>query len=174
MMYLVSALFVLSLLLFCDASWLVVDVLITLVWKRCYADRQSFLNTTKWIEEVRTERGSDVIIVLVGNKTDLVEKRWVMNKIDIVEKDVSWTVPFIFQYTIGSVLYFKILVKCRVIELTLSLRRLEAAFGACALCILCTQWWEGIRAELSCYWPLIAWSTLTNLQILWNCQKSWH
>ncbi|KAL0007449.1 hypothetical protein SO802_008951 [Lithocarpus litseifolius] len=39
--------------------------------------RQSFLNTSKWIEEVRTERGSDVIIVLVGNKTDLVEKRHV-------------------------------------------------------------------------------------------------
>ncbi|KAL0007454.1 hypothetical protein SO802_008956, partial [Lithocarpus litseifolius] len=38
---------------------------------------QSFLNTSKWIEEVRTERGSDVIIVLVGNKTDLVEKRLV-------------------------------------------------------------------------------------------------
>ncbi|GKA07130.1 Ras-related protein RabH1e [Tanacetum coccineum] len=39
------------------------------------ANRQSFLNTSKWIEEVRTERGSDVIIVLVGNKTDLVDKR---------------------------------------------------------------------------------------------------
>ncbi|XP_078440209.1 ras-related protein RABH1b-like isoform X1 [Wolffia australiana] len=39
--------------------------------------RQSFLNTAKWVEEVRTERGSDVIIVLVGNKTDLVEKRQV-------------------------------------------------------------------------------------------------
>ncbi|RRT52472.1 hypothetical protein BHE74_00050464 [Ensete ventricosum] len=41
------------------------------------ASRQSFLNTLKWIEEVRTERGSDVIIVLVGNKTDLVDKRQV-------------------------------------------------------------------------------------------------
>ncbi|KAL2234316.1 UNVERIFIED_CONTAM: Ras-related protein RABH1b [Sesamum indicum] len=41
------------------------------------ASRQSFLNTAKWIEEVRTERGSDVIIVLVGNKTDLVDKRQV-------------------------------------------------------------------------------------------------
>ncbi|KAL4378961.1 hypothetical protein GQ457_02G009200 [Hibiscus cannabinus] len=41
------------------------------------ADRQSFLNTAKWVEEVRTERGSDVIIVLVGNKTDLVDKRQV-------------------------------------------------------------------------------------------------
>ncbi|KAL3524775.1 hypothetical protein ACH5RR_013147 [Cinchona calisaya] len=39
------------------------------------ANRQSFLNTSKWIEEVRTERGTDVIIVLVGNKTDLVDKR---------------------------------------------------------------------------------------------------
>ncbi|KAL9276010.1 Ras-related protein [Drosera capensis] len=41
------------------------------------ASRQSFLNTSKWIEEVRTERGSDVIIALVGNKTDLVDKRQV-------------------------------------------------------------------------------------------------
>ncbi|CAI9780928.1 unnamed protein product [Fraxinus pennsylvanica] len=42
-----------------------------------FADRQSFLNTSKWIEEVRTERESDVIVVLVGNKTDLVDKRQV-------------------------------------------------------------------------------------------------
>ncbi|KAF2566039.1 hypothetical protein F2Q68_00023932, partial [Brassica cretica] len=42
------------------------------------ASRQSFLNTTKWIDEVRTERGSDVIVVLVGNKTDLVDKRYIM------------------------------------------------------------------------------------------------
>ncbi|KAF0979953.1 hypothetical protein FDP41_001106 [Naegleria fowleri] len=33
--------------------------------------KQSFLNTAKWIEDVRTERGDDVIVVLVGNKTDL-------------------------------------------------------------------------------------------------------
>ncbi|CAL5402032.1 unnamed protein product [Camellia sinensis] len=39
-------------------------------------NRQSFLNTTKWIEEVRTERGSGVMIVIVGNKTDLVDKRF--------------------------------------------------------------------------------------------------
>ncbi|KAG5039879.1 hypothetical protein JHK82_012033 [Glycine max] len=39
--------------------------------------RQTFLNTSKWIEEVRSERGSDVIVVLVGNKTDLVDKRQV-------------------------------------------------------------------------------------------------
>ncbi|EHB04642.1 Ras-related protein Rab-6A [Heterocephalus glaber] len=31
--------------------------------------------TTKWIDDVRTERGNDVIIMLVGNKTDLSDKR---------------------------------------------------------------------------------------------------
>ncbi|KAL4375984.1 hypothetical protein GQ457_02G000050 [Hibiscus cannabinus] len=41
------------------------------------ASSQSFLNTSNWIEEVRAERGSDVIIMLVGNKTDLVDKRQV-------------------------------------------------------------------------------------------------
>ena len=49
-----------------DTSWLIILY---------YVDRQSFVNTARWIEEVRTERGSDVIIVLVGNKTDLVDKR---------------------------------------------------------------------------------------------------
>ena len=29
----------------------------------------SFQQTSKWIDDVRTERGSDVIIMLVGNKT---------------------------------------------------------------------------------------------------------
>jgi len=38
-------------------------------------NRGSFLNTSKWIEDVRTERGQDVIIMLVGNKYDLAEKR---------------------------------------------------------------------------------------------------
>ncbi|KAI8987357.1 ras family-domain-containing protein [Mycotypha africana] len=37
--------------------------------------RASFQNTSKWIEDVRAERGSEVIIVLVGNKTDLNDKR---------------------------------------------------------------------------------------------------
>ena len=31
----------------------------------------------KWIEDVRAERGNDVIIMLVGNKTDLQDKRQV-------------------------------------------------------------------------------------------------
>ncbi|KAI7692950.1 Ras-related protein Rab-6A [Sarcoptes scabiei] len=35
----------------------------------------SFLQTSKWIDDVRTERGNNVIIMLVGNKTDLQDKR---------------------------------------------------------------------------------------------------
>jgi GTPase SAR1 family protein len=35
------------------------------------------MNTAKWIDDVRAERGNDVIIVLVGNKTDLSDKRFV-------------------------------------------------------------------------------------------------
>lgn len=37
----------------------------------------SFQQTNKWIEDVRAERGNDVIIMLVGNKTDLADKRQV-------------------------------------------------------------------------------------------------
>src|SRR5690606_5674550 len=40
-------------------------------------NRASFLNTSKWVDDVRGERGNDVIIVLVGNKTDLNDKRQV-------------------------------------------------------------------------------------------------
>ncbi|KAI9197328.1 ras family-domain-containing protein [Polychytrium aggregatum] len=40
-------------------------------------NRNSFMNTSKWVDDVRAERGNDVIIVLVGNKTDLGDKRQV-------------------------------------------------------------------------------------------------
>ncbi|RLN51832.1 hypothetical protein BBJ29_002431 [Phytophthora kernoviae] len=40
-------------------------------------NRASFLNTSKWIEDVRTERGQDVVIMLVGNKTDISDRRQV-------------------------------------------------------------------------------------------------
>lgn len=40
-------------------------------------NRSTYLNTTKWIEDVRNERGKDVIIALVGNKADLDDKRQV-------------------------------------------------------------------------------------------------
>ncbi|KAL8965021.1 MAG: hypothetical protein Q9183_004076 [Haloplaca sp. 2 TL-2023] len=41
---------------------------------------KSFQNTRKWVDDVRGERGNDVIIVLVGNKTDLGDKREVTNQ----------------------------------------------------------------------------------------------
>jgi len=40
-------------------------------------NRGSFMSTTKWIDDVRSERGDDVIIVLVGNKADLSDRRQV-------------------------------------------------------------------------------------------------
>ncbi|EGC39128.1 Rab GTPase [Dictyostelium purpureum] len=40
-------------------------------------NKNSFLNTIKWIEDVRNERGNNVVIMLVGNKTDLADKRQV-------------------------------------------------------------------------------------------------
>ncbi|CAH7665918.1 GTP-binding protein ryh1 [Phakopsora pachyrhizi] len=41
------------------------------------ANRTSFINTSRWVDDVRAERGNDVIIVLVGNKTDLGDRRQV-------------------------------------------------------------------------------------------------
>ena len=41
------------------------------------SDGNSFQQVNKWIEDVRAERGNDVIIMLVGNKTDLQDKRQV-------------------------------------------------------------------------------------------------
>lgn len=40
-------------------------------------NRQTFLDAFRWIDDVRTERGDQVIIVLVGNKTDLRDQRQV-------------------------------------------------------------------------------------------------
>jgi len=37
----------------------------------------SFLNTSKWIEGVRAKRGSDVVIMLLGNKTNKSDERQV-------------------------------------------------------------------------------------------------
>lgn len=39
--------------------------------------RNSFDAVNRWIDDVRGERGDDVIVVMVGNKTDLSEKRQV-------------------------------------------------------------------------------------------------
>jgi len=38
-------------------------------------DRKSFKNVKRWIDDVRDERGDDVVIMLCGNKTDATELR---------------------------------------------------------------------------------------------------
>ncbi|KAK8790629.1 hypothetical protein WA588_002378 [Blastocystis sp. NMH] len=40
-------------------------------------NRASFEATKKWLSDVRAERGEDVVIILVGNKTDLSDSRQV-------------------------------------------------------------------------------------------------
>eukprot|EP01102_Stenamoeba_stenopodia_P007168 TRINITY_DN2001_c0_g3_i1.p1 TRINITY_DN2001_c0_g3~~TRINITY_DN2001_c0_g3_i1.p1 ORF type:complete len:216 (+),score=46.75 TRINITY_DN2001_c0_g3_i1:236-883(+) len=57
-------------------------------------NRQSFLSTAKWIDDVRAERGTDVIVVLVGNKTDLADKRAVSIE-EGEAKAKEWDVMFI-------------------------------------------------------------------------------
>ncbi|KAK9330820.1 ras family-domain-containing protein [Lipomyces starkeyi] len=57
-------------------------------------NRNSFVNTSKWIDDVRAERGNDVIIVLVGNKTDLNDKRQVTTE-DGEKKAKEFKVMFI-------------------------------------------------------------------------------
>jgi Ras-related protein Rab-6A len=39
--------------------------------------RASFDSVPRWVQEVRAERGGDVVVFVVGNKTDLVERRQV-------------------------------------------------------------------------------------------------
>ena len=45
-----------------------------------FLDKNSYDNTSKWIDEVRAERGNDVIIVLVGNKVDINDEESVNSK----------------------------------------------------------------------------------------------
>lgn len=58
-----------------DISSKILHPLVTWPFSNKVPDRKSFQNTRKWVDDVRGERGNDVIIVLVGNKTDLNDKR---------------------------------------------------------------------------------------------------
>lgn len=49
----------------CSVAVLVYDI----------TQRQSYLNIDRWVEDIRNERGSDVIVMLVGNKVDISDKR---------------------------------------------------------------------------------------------------
>ena len=39
-------------------------------------DRMSFEQIDRWIDDVRKEKGDNVVIILCGNKTDLADKRF--------------------------------------------------------------------------------------------------
>ena len=56
--------------------------------------KQSFLSIDKWVEDVRAERGSEVIIFIVGNKIDLAENRSISEE-DATEKSKSLNVHYI-------------------------------------------------------------------------------
>lgn len=49
------------------------------------SDRASFHSTSKWVQDARTERGADVVIMLVGNKTDLSKKRCVCVRVFVLQ-----------------------------------------------------------------------------------------
>ena len=54
-------------------------------------NRKSFANTAKWIEDVRAERGDDVVIMLVGNKTDMSDRRQVsVEEAEKRQKKKNW------------------------------------------------------------------------------------
>lgn len=52
--------------------------------------KQSFLSIDKWIEDVRNERGGDVVIMVAANKSDLTDRRTVSSEeIDKKSKDLN-------------------------------------------------------------------------------------
>ncbi|MCP9257429.1 Ras-related protein Rab-6A [Dirofilaria immitis] len=85
------------------------------------ADANSFHQTSKWIDDVRTERGSDVIIMLVGNKTDLADKRQVSTE-EGERKAKELNVMFIETSAKAGTMLSNfsdvLLERCRVLKLT--------------------------------------------------------
>jgi GTPase SAR1 family protein len=72
---------------------LVYDVTSNFIW---YTGRVSFNGIGKWIEDVKSQRGSEVIICLVGNKIDLPDREVteqegldIAQKHDLLFKEVS-------------------------------------------------------------------------------------
>jgi Ras-related protein Rab-6A len=58
-----------------DSSAVIIVYDITSFISQLHLDRSSFENLNKWIEFVREERGNEALIVIVGNKFDLEDKR---------------------------------------------------------------------------------------------------
>ena len=50
--------------------------LIFAIWSNFFwLDKFSFTNVQKWIDDAKAIRGNDLLIILVGNKIDMAEKR---------------------------------------------------------------------------------------------------
>lgn len=58
-------------------------------------NRVSFLNSTRWVEDVRSERGSKVVIYLVGNKIDLGNEKRQVSTDEGKEKSEKYGLLFI-------------------------------------------------------------------------------
>ena len=86
----------------------VVDVVVVVVV--VVADRASFLNTSKWIEDVRNERGNDVIMVLVGNKTDASEKRQVSIEEGNIKSNIDTRQGYTSQQHLDIVIIIIVLI----------------------------------------------------------------
>ena len=49
------------------------------------SDRMSFEQIDRWIDDVRKEKGDNVVIILCGNKTDLADKRFSYYRANCIE-----------------------------------------------------------------------------------------
>mmetsp|Transcript_4676 Transcript_4676/g.6916 ORF Transcript_4676/g.6916 Transcript_4676/m.6916 type:complete len:219 (+) Transcript_4676:118-774(+) len=58
-------------------------------------DRKSFLSAPKWLDDVKKDRGNDVLIMLVGNKTDLAEEQRMVSTEEGQQFAKEWNVMFI-------------------------------------------------------------------------------
>ena len=52
----------------------------------------------RWVEELRTRAASDIVVVVVGNKTDLAEQREVTEEMIEECKKVCFFFPFFFFF----------------------------------------------------------------------------
>jgi small GTP-binding protein len=56
-------------------------------------DRETFLKASNWISELKRERGDEVVIIVVGNKIDLEERR-VVDKEDARQLAATVSAPY--------------------------------------------------------------------------------
>ena len=109
-------------------------------------DINSFQQTSRWIDDVRTERGTDVIVmlgktcsiifisqpicILVGNKTDLADKRQVSTE-DGEQKAVELNVMFIETSAKAGYNVKQVNALIEAVRLRLILKKFHSALSTC-------------------------------------------